>query len=189
MSNRKNLEEFAAKIYEKTGVRLDVEESLYNLRIAAACEAQRINSSFPEVPVISEVEISDRSVFDGKLNNFGTDIFFFLKEQENSFDEKPYPSSFYEEEEGHINIMLSRGMKKILTDNADLFVNIINTASSGERVRARLHIDEPTVSGKVAFVDTNGNPGIEASDEYVMVLEIHPDDEEKPIQLVDAYPI
>lgn len=73
---KESIEKLCDEVYEETGIELDVEKSVNNLTVAFVCEAQRLQSAMPEIPVISEIEITNRDVFNIKLDSFGSDFFF-----------------------------------------------------------------------------------------------------------------
>ena len=185
---RERMENISDKFYEKTGCRMDVETSMNNLVAAFACESQRTNSAFPNIPVISHVEIKDKEVFDGKLDAFSTDFFFFLKEQEKDFDAVPYASSFYADDRADIEKMISEAYKDILLNNVELFADLLNNCADGDKIRVRRKINNPNVTGKVAIIE-NGEPVMKMTDEYVFVIELFPNNEREPFKIFDVYPV
>ena len=87
MDYKKRFQEFSDKLYEETGVMFDVDLSVRNIELAYMCEAQRQASGMPEIPVLSMVELTDKSLLDGKLAAFKSDYFVVLKEHANTYRE------------------------------------------------------------------------------------------------------
>ena len=73
---KKAMQKMSDEIFAETGLRMNAEASANNLTVAFACEAQRQESAMPQIPVISKIEITDREVFNGKLDAFSSDFFF-----------------------------------------------------------------------------------------------------------------
>ena len=160
------LQQISDYLFDKTGKRLDIDKSTENLDVAFACEAQRNNSKMPEIPVISAIEISDKDVLNGKLDNFGSDYFFFLKEQEAEFDANPYPSSFYAEDRAEIDNIIKEDLLSEVT--SQVLTKWLEYAQKGDKIRIRKSMPG-TVTGKVARL-VDGEAVIEETKEYVLVL-------------------
>ena len=162
---KKAIEEISDDFFAKTGLRMNVETSANNLSVAFACEAQRQESAMPQIPVISKIEITDREVFNGKLDAFSSDFFFFLKEQEESFDQSPYPSSFDGEEE-----VIAEMLRNAVLEEAEepILQEWVDTSNPGDKIRLRKYLTEG-VTGNVATF-REGIPVIEPTEEYVIVL-------------------
>ncbi len=82
---KKILQDLSDKLFEDTGVKLDVDLSMINLEIAFACETQRETSRMPEIPVFSLVELTDKFLIDDKLRAFDTDYFTVLDEHADTY--------------------------------------------------------------------------------------------------------
>ncbi len=177
---KKAMEEISDDFFAKTGLRMNVETSANNLSVAFACEAQRQESAMPQIPVISKIEITDREVFNGKLDAFSSDFFFFLKEQEESFDQSPYPSSFDGEEE-----VIAEMLRNALLEESEgsILLEWINTSELGDKIRLRKYLTEG-VTGRVAVIQ-DGVPVVEPTEEYVIVLVRT----EQLLSIDNAYPI
>lgn len=187
MDFRKELEKISQEIFEKSGAKMDIDRSIANLSMSFACERQRQNSKYPEIPVIFSEEISDKQTFNMKMDNFHSDLFFFVKEQEKEFDSHPYPSSFYADDLKLIDDMVKKGLVDAMKQNMELFLKVLNNCETGDKIRIRRYITEG-VTAKVA-VNEFGNCVIKDTDEYVIVMELHPENEEELMTLFDAYPI
>lgn len=178
------------EIFEKTGYRLDVDGSIRNLNIAAACEEQRQNSPMPEIPVISRIEIEDREVFDAKLDNFNSDYFFFLKEQEEEFDNYFFPSNFIAEDSEMVQEYLWEAYKEELLNwmNSEVLMRWLDYAEYGDKIRVRRKLPSGPITG-VVYKEVDGETQEIATDEYVMVLQYDDTDELFNITIKDAYPV
>lgn len=177
---KESIEKLCDEVYEETGIELDVEKSVNNLTVAFVCEAQRLQSAMPEIPVISEIEITNRDVFNIKLDSFGSDFFFFLKEQEGSFDQNPYPSSFYGEYD-----KIEEMIRNAISEEAEgtILHEWINTSEPGDKIRLRKYLTND-VTGEVAITE-DGVTAIEQTDEYIILLVRT----EQLFDVIDAYPV
>ncbi len=181
------LQEFSDKIFESTGCRLDVDKSVENLSLAFSCEAQREESPLPEIPVLSVLEFTDREIRNGKLDAFASDLFFLLKEEEESFDANPYPSSFHSDDATAVDEMLKKTYEDLISYNEHtetLAEWFYLHSRIGDKIRLRLQLP-PHIKGSVA-ISQNGETKIIDTNEYVMILR-----NEDDFQLVieNAYPI
>ena len=105
-------------------------------------------------------------MLNGKLDNFGSDYFFFLKELEAEFDENPYPSSFYAEDRAEIDNMIKEDLLSEVT--SQVLTKWLDFAQKGEKIRIRKSMPG-TVTGMVARL-VDGEAVIEETKDYVLVL-------------------
>ena len=186
MNNKKRFQEFSDKMFKETGVMFDVDLSVRNIELAYMCEAQRQASGMPEIPVLSMVELADKSLLDGKLAAFKSDYFVVLKEHAGTYQELQEMSKWT------FHAMKKGALENIDHDwwqtDYDLINRWAKCADEGDMIYFRRRIPED-VEAK-AYRDNGADAlELEATDEYVFGYEAIDEGGERHVKLKGFFPL